>query len=1620
MADVNKIQLPDTSTVNIKDYRIPGVDETPTSGSDNVVTSGGIYTSLSEKAPLEVISDDTENNTYLYKSNGLNRKVYTDVCGVANGSAPNNNTYANQSFYFLTIKPTSWDAQWSVKYIVNVHLDDETQKYKSSATASVVNVGLLERGVYDCNLNGTAGTYNTFHMFQSQKNTSYRPIYYHMIHETTADGFTAGYGHKIGVSLTSSYLPSPVTDYSSGSAVTNTKYSRTIEVILTEAINCTAELSDDLEVEGDAYRSDYTKLNTTYYPTNTSASNSAGRWSNLSATAQGLYESSDDNTVTYTQQTYNYLKNATKNGSTGLRIFGYALIGFNKDGNALGISVLSSSQTTNTTGVSVKGTRLYCTEGFDYTKGFRYTNSSAVFVYDADVNISSTINHSTIDLRYSDNCVPTSAANNLGMVVRKPVYLRGTIGSDGLFYLAPIDVTYNNATYQRAWVQDIPTSQNEDGEYVYWCIGYPYYNSSYPGAAYQINLITEGNALVWYKNGSIRPYAVDPQDLEDMEYTTAAALNDLDGRVNILEQGSLSTETDPVFTASAAYGITSSDITNWNSKTSNTGTITGITMNGVSKGTSGVVDLGTVITSHAQHKLNATNGTASAVNQGTEITYVESVSGTTTATSGDLSVSTTRKKVTIPTAVTESTVSGWGFTKNTGTLTSHADHKLLIGSASATANSGNTITYVESLSGTTTATHGDLTVTPTLKTATIPAAPGTLNTTATTAQSTSASEALSGSVTLHKVAKTGTYSDLIGKPTIPAAPGTLITNATTAQTSSAGEAMSGNITLHKVSKTGDYGDLLNTPTVDSTPTASSTNLVTSGGVNTAVEGVRPRIYMGTCSTAAATVAKVVTTETFPLDANDQPLVGTVIGVKFTNTNSATSPTLNVNSTGAYSIYYNASVYSGSSTIGGSAERYAFYVWDGTYWCFLSWGVDNNDNTNTIGYQIRSNSYSKVMNVKVYRYRLLFSAPDGHTWVAANASSSTSADTAKTVTTAKIDPFGPIVYYGSTSAISAGSSPGATALWTQYHITLGYSFNRTGAALTLTSKYPVLLKCTPQDDGSVIIDPDTPYVQAFPSTDDGKVYIYLGVATSATQVELLQNKPVYYYKNGALRLWTNNAPDITRVEYEADQEVTAAALNDLNDRLENIDIPDSEEMTSITYTELVALKNGNQLKPGHQYRITDYVCDTLQQNTRALNNSFDIIVTANSTNKLDDNARAIRNSNSNSYFCGDLSRWELKYTLTNEDGTIWWAGEYGKLYIITYNSNDNGYRAYVRHEENDYNGYYCWYITNSARAVGWYDYDSFYTTVSNPTTSTVLYVDTEGTQSSDYSISQVKTYAGTGAIYYMKDDYENVAFHDFKNIQFKRYVTISDGQLYFGFEGITAWSYTYSCIVYDSGNNSVEVLDLTNLREENSYDYGWSYPQYPTADNYVGPHFCSGGSQSFASGQLLNDVIAYAPLPIYDSYMPMIRNTYLESDWTFGMSIEWGGVDCRFADRNYAENTNNKVTTVTKDSSDYGYPSAKAAYKLVHPTRVTSGTNFSPNVPYFLGYVTGSKTWTLNTSGIDNSIANHYFWTFETGATPPTITWPSGLTWPGGLPPAINANKHYEISVLDNIVAWMEV
>lgn len=66
--------------------------------------------------------------------------------------------------------------------------------------------------------------------------------------------------------------------------------------------------------------------------------------------------------------------------------------------------------------------------------------------------------------------------------------------------------------------------------------------------------------------------------------------------------------------ASVLSGISSTDITNWNSKTDNAGTVTGVKINGTTKNpTSGVVDLGTVITSETALSKGTTSGSGNAV-----------------------------------------------------------------------------------------------------------------------------------------------------------------------------------------------------------------------------------------------------------------------------------------------------------------------------------------------------------------------------------------------------------------------------------------------------------------------------------------------------------------------------------------------------------------------------------------------------------------------------------------------------------------------------------------------------------------------------------------------------------------------------------------------------------------------------------------------------------------------------------------------------------------------------------------------------------------------------------------------------------------------------------------------
>ena len=82
-------------------------------------------------------------------------------------------------------------------------------------------------------------------------------------------------------------------------------------------------------------------------------------------------------------------------------------------------------------------------------------------------------------------------------------------------------------------------------------------------------------------------------------------------------------------------------------------------------------------------------------------------------------------------------------------------------------------------------------------------------------------------------------------------------------------------------------------------------------------------------------------------------------------------------------------------------------------------------------------------------------------------------------------------------------------------------------------------------------------------------------------------------------------------------------------------------------------------------------------------------------------------------------------------------------------------------------------------------------------------------------------------------------------------------------------------------------------------------------------------------------------------------------------------------------------------------------------------NIEPNVVTDFGAIDNTPvTFTLGESGGNGY--DHYFIVFETGATAPTITWPTSIrAWVGGSAPVIAANTHYEVSILDGIAAYLE-
>ena len=295
-------------------------------------------------------------------------KTFTGVIGTANN-------FADGTFYFGKIIPTDFNVLWKIRYVV-----------KAEAAGSD-----YAKGYYEVSVSGTADALVAYTTWNSQKNTSYRPIYTEVLYRAKQAGITSGYGHLLGWRL-----------YSSWNAYTAT-YARTINVEIIECTNCTFTFFDSAVKYAAAPGTGTTNYNT---------------YSEFDANTNGITSTGDRNDPNYQNRIY-YSSPGIKSYTAGGR---YTLTFTKSPGYVLPITA-----TDNKYNGEVK---TYTTESFDPFGDIYYRNTSGVLTADAVVGNSTLYRQYLVDARYSFTGITSSTSTSI-MTAGLPVFIVCTPQSDG-------------------------------------------------------------------------------------------------------------------------------------------------------------------------------------------------------------------------------------------------------------------------------------------------------------------------------------------------------------------------------------------------------------------------------------------------------------------------------------------------------------------------------------------------------------------------------------------------------------------------------------------------------------------------------------------------------------------------------------------------------------------------------------------------------------------------------------------------------------------------------------------------------------------------------------------------------------------------------------------------------------------------------------------------------------------------------------------------------------------------------------------------------------------------------------------------------------------------------------
>lgn len=327
---------------------------------------------------------------------------------------------------YTDIIGTANDTANATFYFAKIHPTNYTVQWNVSLRFRVVAPEAYAQDV-TISLGGYGSSFSSYNAYTVR--TGSIGMYYVSLFRATSTGISTNHkGHALGFSLKNANQP------------TNTSYKRTIIVDVIETENCTVEMLDTAVK--------YASID------GTGSTNYSG-----TAPTEMSVATAGQNATNNTNTSRTQFASAVKAGAFGCKRYTLLM----KDTDDTWVSFVNQSNNTGTSktvsaGGHILGKLIYLDAGSDYASG---SNTGAVF--DAR----------EFDFRYSSNCGST-------LVTHRPVYLVGTIHSDGLFYF--------DADTSKWYTQEVPTT--EDGKtYIY--VGMAYSTTS-------VWLSTENDAYQYY------------------------------------------------------------------------------------------------------------------------------------------------------------------------------------------------------------------------------------------------------------------------------------------------------------------------------------------------------------------------------------------------------------------------------------------------------------------------------------------------------------------------------------------------------------------------------------------------------------------------------------------------------------------------------------------------------------------------------------------------------------------------------------------------------------------------------------------------------------------------------------------------------------------------------------------------------------------------------------------------------------------------------------------------------------------------------------------------------------------------------------------------------------------